>query len=143
MSKCFERSGIRFQYPSTWTADTEDADDGWTVSVQSPETAFLLVSLRADADNPAEMAELALQAIRSDYQEIDAESAVDTLAGQPAIGHNIDFMTVDTPITCWTRCLDSPGGVVLVICQLSEFDRSRNEPLLRAICQSFEIDEDG
>lgn len=142
MSRQFQRAGIGFQYPSHWTTETDETDDGWTVSVQSPETAFLLVSLRGDAAGASEMADLTLEALRGDYQEIDAEEAVDTLAGQPAIGHNIDFMTVDTPVTCWTRCVESPAGVVLVMYQTSEFDRERNEPLLRAICQSFRIDDE-
>lgn len=138
----FERAGIRFRYPENWTATSDETDEGWTVSVQSPETAFLLVSLRPDADNPAELADMALDTLRGDYQEVDVEGAADTLAGQPAVGHNIEFMTLDTPVTCWTRCLEGPSGVVLVMCQTSEFDRRRNEPVLKAICASFEFDED-
>lgn len=138
----YERAGIRFRYPETWTATTDEAEEGWTVSVQSPETAFLLVSLRPDADSATDLAEMALEALRGDYQEIDIEGAADTLAGQPAVGHNIEFMTLDTPVTCWTRCLEGPGGVVLVMCQTSEYDRDRNEPVLRAICASIELEDD-
>jgi hypothetical protein len=42
----FERDRIAIRYPDSWTADeSEDADTGaWTVTVSSPDTAFLLLS---------------------------------------------------------------------------------------------------
>ncbi len=142
MVETFERSGVRFQFPGTWSAEADDAADGWTVAVQSPETAFLLVSLRGDADDPGELADLTLAALRGDYQELDAEAVVDSLAGRPAVGYNVDFMTVDTPIACRVRCLETESGVLLVMSQVSEFDRDKNEPVLRAVCASLRIDED-
>ncbi len=54
--KLFERDGVRFRYPANWVAETGDdpgaGDGGWSVTVQSPESAFLLVSLRPEADTP-------------------------------------------------------------------------------------------
>jgi hypothetical protein len=139
----FSRSGVSFRYPANWACDAEEtADGGWTITVQSRETAFLLVSLRPDADDPAQVADEALEALKAEYKELDAENAVETLAGQVAIGHNIDFLTVDTPITCWTRCLNSPDGPLLLMGQTSEFDREANEPILRAVCASLKIEEE-
>lgn len=137
----FERDGVRFRYPANWRPDIEDADAGWSVTVQSPETAFVLVSLRPDADGPGQVADETLAALKAEYPELDAEPAVDSLAGIPAVGHEVDFLTVDTPITCWTRCVDTTAGPLLVLCQTSEFDRERNEPVLRAICASLQVDE--
>ena len=143
MIHTFERDGIRFEYPGNWTIEAgEDAAGGWAVSLQSPETAFLLVSLRPDADNPAELADQTLEALKTEYKDLDAENAIETLAGRPAIGHDIDFLTVDTPITCRTRCLQTPSGPLLVMAQTSEYDRERNDPVLRAICASLAVDEE-
>jgi hypothetical protein len=139
----YSRSSVSFRYPANWAVDAEDAaDGGWTVTLQSRQTAFLLVSLRADAEDPAQVADEALEALKAEYKELDAENAVETLAGQVAIGHNIDFLTVDTPITCWTRCLTTPEGPLLVMGQTSEYDREANEPILRAVCASLKIDEE-
>jgi hypothetical protein len=41
----FEESGVRFQYPDNWKLEREDNEEGWTVLVQSPDTAFLMVCL--------------------------------------------------------------------------------------------------
>lgn len=144
MIQTFERDGVRFQYPANWTVETGDGEtDGeWVVSVQSPETAFLLVSLRPEADTPADLADLTLESLKAEYKELDATNAVETLAGQAAIGHDIDFLTLDTAVTCWTRCVDTLAGPLLLMCQTSEHDRARNEPVLRAVFASLTIDED-
>ena len=141
MIQTFSRSGVSFRYPGNWDVDAEEtADGGWTVTLQSRDTAFLLVSLRPDADDPAQVADEALEALRAEYKELDAEDRVETIAGRVAVGHDVDFLTVDIPIVCWTRCVETPGGPLLVMCQTSEFDRPANEPVLRAICASLVIE---
>jgi len=59
-----------------------------------------------------------------------------------AVGHEVDFLTLDTSITCWTRCVQTPAGPLLVMCQTSEYDRAEHELVLRAICASLRVDED-
>lgn len=143
MIRTFERDGIRFQYPANWVLETEDGGDGeWSVSVQSPETAFLLMTLRPDADNAAELADQTLAALKAEYKELDETNAVGTFAGQLAIGHDIDFLTLDIPVTCWTRCSQTLAGPLLVMCQVTELERERNEPVLRAICASMTIEDE-
>ena len=139
--KTFERAGVRFQYPANWQITVDDGDDGWTVTVQSPETAFIVVSLRPDAENAAQVADETLDVLRAEYKDLDAESAIDSVAGQPAIGHDIDFVTLDTAITCWTRCIDTSVGPLLVMGQTSEHDRDQHEPVLRAICASLQLED--
>jgi len=143
MIRTFERDGIRFQYPSNWTLETEeDAGGGWSATLLSPETAFLLITLRPDADNAAELADQTLDALKAEYKELDSVNAVGNFAGQLAIGHDIDFLTLDTPVTCWTRCAQTLAGPLLVMCQVSEYERERNEPVLRAICASMTIEDE-
>lgn len=142
MIQTFERDGVRFQYPGTWAVEAEDAAAGWTVSVTSPETAFLVVSFRPEASDPAVLADQTLDALKSEYSELDSENAVETVAGQLAIGHDIDFLTLDTAIMCRTRCIDTSAGPLLVMTQVSEYDRAANEPVLRAILASLRIEQD-
>jgi hypothetical protein len=141
MIQTFERSGVTFRYPANWKLETDEAGDGWTVTLQSPETAFLLVSLRPDADGPGQVADEALAILKAEYPEMDAEPAVEDLAGLPAIGHDLDFLTLDTAITGWTRSVDTTAGPLLVMWQTSEYDREQNEPVLRAITASLRIEE--
>jgi hypothetical protein len=148
----FERDGISFRYPADWTLETEEADaggeadaeeaGGWTATVTSPETAFLMVSLRPEAAHPGDLADQTLDALKADYKELDAENVTETVAGQPALGFDADFLTVDTAIACRVRCLDTFAGPLLLLSQVSEYDRERNEPILRAILASLSVEPD-
>ena len=140
MAAVFERSGVKFQFPENWAVETEDSDTGgWTVAVQSPVTAFVVMSLRTDGQTATEVADEALAALKAEYADAEAEAVVESLAGRPALGHDIDFLTLDTTTSCWTRCVDTADGPLLVLCQVSDFDRATNEPVLNAITTSLEI----
>jgi len=140
----FTRDGISFRHPANWSVETdEDAETGgWTVTVTSTETAFVMVSLQPGASDPADLADQTLPALRGDYKEIDVENVTETVAGQLAIGFDADFLTVDMAITCRVRCLDTPAGPLLVMAQVSEYDRGRNDPALRAVVASLKVDEE-
>ena len=101
----------------------------------------MLVSLQPEARDPAELADQTLDALKAEYKELDAENRVETIAGRLAIGHDIDFLTLDTPITCRTRCLETPAGPLLVMTQVSEFDRDDHDPVLRAVVASLRGEE--
>lgn len=141
MAAVFENTGVRFRYPENWRLEREEADDGWTVYVQSPGTAFAMVSLREEV-TPGEMAETALAAMREEYPELEADDCVDSLAGQPAIGHDIQFFSFDLVNTAWTRSFAGGRGSVLILCQTSDIELDAHEPVLRAICASIEVEED-
>jgi hypothetical protein len=138
----FEESGIRFKYPENWQLEREESENGWTVSVQSPDTAFLLLCLREDMPQTGEVAETALSALREDYPELEADDCVDTLGGQPAIGHDVRFFSLDLTNTCWIRSFYSSQGTVLLMCQFNDLEIEKNEPVLRAMCASLELDDE-
>jgi hypothetical protein len=139
--KQFHEDGITFSYPESWRLDREPMDDGWTVLVQSPQTAFVVVSFDPHLPTTEEMAATALEALREDYPELDSEPAVETLAGQMAVGHDVRFFSLDLTNTCWTRSFYSDAGTVLVLCQSNDLELDQNEPVLRAICASMRVEE--
>ncbi len=138
----FLDSGIRFQYPEDWSLEREDNDTGWTVSVQGPGTAFLMVCLREDTPSTEEVADATLEALREDYPGLEADDCIDSIAGQPAIGHVVRFFSLDLTNTCWTRSFYSSYGTVLVLWQVNDLELEESEPVLRAICASFQVDAD-
>ncbi len=142
MAAEFADSGIRFQYPEHWQLDREDNETGWTVTLQSPDTAFVMICLREDLPTPDELADATLDALRETYPDLEADDCVDSLAGQPAVGHNIRFFSLDLTNTCWTRSLYGSQGTVLVVCQANDLELAKHEPVLRAICASLEVEED-
>jgi hypothetical protein len=142
MAAQFSEDGIRFQYPENWQLDREETGAGWTVSVQSPGTAFFLVSYDADMPDTELMADTALEALRSEYPGLEADQAVDSLAGEPAVGHDVQFFSFDLTNTCWLRSFYSGSGTVLAMWQANDLELERVEPVLRAISASITLDEE-
>jgi hypothetical protein len=138
----FDESGIRFQYPENWQLEREEHDSGWTVSVQSPQTAFFLITVNTEGPDAGQMAETVLEAMRAEYPDLEAEERLDSLAGQPAIGHEMRFLSLDLTNTCWTRSLYCAEGTALVMWQSNDLDLETTEPVLRAMCVSLEVDEE-
>jgi len=142
MAAQFDEGGIRFRYPANWHLERENNDSGWTVSVQSPDTAFLVVTVDEDMPSTESMAQTALEALRTEYPDLEADECTDSLAGRPAIGHDIHFISLDLTNTGWTRSFYSSQGTVLVMWEANDLELELNEPVLRAICASLEVDDE-
>jgi hypothetical protein len=136
----FDEEGFCFRYPEHWTLEREESETRWTVTVQSPETAFLMLTVDAEMPEVQDVIATTLDALKEDYPDLEAEECAEDLAGQPAIGHEIRFFSFDFLNTCWTRSFYSQGGTVLVLCQTNDLEN--NEPILRAICASLEVEEE-
>ena len=139
----FSRDGVTFNYPEEWALDEDVTIEGWTATVQSPGTAFLLISLRPDADDPAQVADQTLEALKGDYPELDATDVTETIAGRLAIGYDVDFVALDATVACRIRALDADTGPLLILTQSGEMDRAKHEPALKAMVSSLEITEEG
>ena len=143
MAKEFDEDGVRFQYPESWELEHEETEAGWTATLNSPATAFMIVSLHGDVDDPARLADHVLETLREDYPDLDAESCVETLAGQPAVGYDVNFISLDLTNTCWIRCIAAGGGSLLVLCQCTDRDLATYGPALRAVCASLRVEDEG
>jgi hypothetical protein len=142
MSKQFQEDGISFSYPESWHLEREEAEGGWTVSLQSPGTAFLTVTLDFNMPDTQEVAETVLEALKSEYPTLESSPTIDTLAGQMAVGHDIQFFSFDLTNSCWTRSLFAATGTVLVLCQTNDLELEEYEPVMKAICASLKVEEE-
>jgi hypothetical protein len=142
MSKQFEEDGISFSYPENWRLEREEAEDGWTVAVEGPGTAFMTVTLDTRMPVTEEVAATVLEALRSDYPDLEAEPCVETIAGQMAVGHDIEFFSFDLTNTCWTRSLYTGAGTLLLLFQANDLELEEYGPVLRAICASLKVERE-
>lgn len=137
----FERDGIAFDYPENWTVSPEEYDSGWGVAVFSPATAFLSVTLDESGVGSADVADAALEAMREEYTQLDAEPVNGTIAGLPAAGYDVEFITIDLGNTCRIRGVTLGRGSLLVHWQACDRE-PENIRVLEAIVQSMRVSDD-
>src|SRR5437016_3947682 len=71
MAALFEEDGIQLLYPENWELQREEGDNGWTIALQSPETAFLVLSFDAGMPEMELMAQTALDVLRGEYKDLE------------------------------------------------------------------------
>jgi hypothetical protein len=142
MAALFDRDGIQFLYPENWELQSEETETGWSVSLQSADTAFVVIAFDEELPDPDYMARTALEALKAEYEDLESEDCLESVAGQPAVGHDVRFFSLDLTNTCWIRSFYSSRGTVLAMWQVNDLELDRNEPVLRAITASLKVEED-
>lgn len=143
LTEVYEDRGIRFEYPKDWELEITDDGDLTTVAVQAPGgLAFAFVTVDESCPAPVEIADSALKALREDYPVLDASPARETINGHAAVGHDVEFITLDMTNACTIRCFRTPSGTVLLFGQWSDLDPGDLEATLGEVRRSFtETDE--
>jgi hypothetical protein len=141
MTQHYQADGISLDYPDDWKLDREESGDGWTVQLQSAGTAFLTLTCDKSGATAEEIAAAALDALKAEYPTLEVQAKVGNLAGQMAVGHDIQFFSLDLTNTCWTRSIYGAEGVLLLLCQCNDLELEQYEPVLRAICDSLTVEE--
>jgi len=140
--KTFTRAGISFKYPADWAVERDESGGGWTATVQSKGTAFFMLSLQPDAEVPIRLAEETLAALKAEYPGVEADEVVEPVAGLPAVGHDLEFLTLDTTTSAFTRCLDTLDGPLLAMGQTGGYDYAEHWPVLLAIKETLKVEEE-
>jgi hypothetical protein len=105
----YDDHGIRFEYPVDWELEVTGDGPRTTVAVQSPGgLAFALVTLDDTRPAPADLADEALAAMRDEYPHLDATPALETIDGHRAVGHDLEFISLDLVNSCAIRCYRTP-----------------------------------
>ena len=142
MPAMFEQDGVRFQYPESWTLTREENPTGWTASLQSPGTAFALITYDSDLPEAELMVETALEAMKAEYEDLEYDPVVETIAGVPALGHDMRFFSLDLTNTCCSRSFYGAGGTLLLFWQSTDLELETVEPAMKALCASLHFDDE-
>lgn len=141
MPNVFDNDVIRFQYPENWQVDRQETDEGWTISVQSPGTAFMLISCYVERPEVQEVLDASLSAMKQDYPELESEQTTNRVAGHSTKGYELTFLSLDTLNTCQINSFRSRTHTFLLLSQSSSFDTSMTLAVLEAIQTSMELRE--
>lgn len=140
----YDDRGIRFEYPANWDLEVTDEGKITTVSIQSPGgLAFALVTVDDSCPAPAEVADQALLAMREEYPTLDVAPALETINGHNAVGHDVEFISLDMTNACAIRCFRTPRRTVLVFGQWSDLETEDSSAIIRDVRNSLEETDAG
>jgi hypothetical protein len=139
MVAIFDDYGVRFEYPDSWELDVADDGTRTTLSLQAPEApAFVMIALDEDRPEPAEIADEALEAMRAEYPDLEAAPTLETIDGHRAIGHDLEFFSLDMTSSCVIRSFRTKRRTVLIFAQWSSLDDDAAESQIRALRATLE-----
>ena len=94
------------------------------VTVFSPGGAFWSVALHGASVDPARMAQAALDAMRKEYDDLEAEPVNETIAGHALVGFDLNFFYLDLTNTAAIRSLRIAGTTYTIFFQAEDREYS-------------------
>ncbi len=142
-TEVYEDHGVRFEYPADWTVEASEEDDVTTLDLQHPDgVAFVLVRTDESQPDPEYVSDMALEAMREEYPDLDAAPALETLGEHVATGHDVEFFSLDVPNAAAIRSFRTPRRTVLVFGQWSELEGDGVPDVIHGVFRSLEELED-
>lgn len=130
----FDSLGISFQYPDNWTLDDSDALLGRkSVTVFSPGGAFWSVTIHSELAEPAKLAAAVIEAMRQEYQGLEAQEAHETMAGRDLTGYDLAFYCLDLTNTARVRSFRAGHSAYTVFCQAEDREFEQVQRVFQAM----------
>lgn len=135
----YDQHGIRFEYPSEWELEVTDDGPRFTASVQSPGgLAFALVTADENRPEPAGLVDEALAALKEEYPTLKDAPALEALDGHKAVGHDVEFSSLDLNNAGLIRAFRTPRRTVFLLAQWSDIEDEEVEEAFKALRRSLE-----
>jgi hypothetical protein len=134
----FDRLGIFFQYPDNWTLDDSDALLGRkSVTVYSPGGAFWSVAIHSGTAEPAKLATAVVEAMKREYQDLEAQQTEESVAGHDLVGYDLAFYCLDLTNTAHVRSLRVAHLAYTIFCQAEDREYERINRVFQAMTVSL------
>jgi len=137
----FHAHGVRFQFPETWEINEDEAEHEFTVTVSSPETSFWALTLVFDYPSPQRLIDLAVQAFRDEYDEVDVYAADETVCNRAATSRNIEFVCLELLNSAFLRAFRTGRFTALVLYQGTDHELAATRDVLESILRSLDVEE--
>ncbi len=136
-AKC-ELPGLHFQYPENWTLAEETHEAGRdSVTVYSPSGAFWSVTRYPRSADPAVLALAAVEAMREEYDSLEAHEAREVIADHELVGYDLFFYCLDMTNTAQVRVTSICESTYVLFHQAEDRDFERIGPVFRAMSTSL------
>jgi hypothetical protein len=138
MPATFDKLGVQFLYPENWTLDEQEALAGDNaVTVYSPEGAFWSLMLHPAGVDPRELTLAALNAMKAEFTDFEAEPASEEIEGIALSGYDMNFYCLDLTNTALVRSGHLSDATCVILYQAEDRDFASVEPVFRAITISL------
>lgn len=137
MTATYEKHGIRFLFPENWRLEEQPGKGQWTVSVQSPQTAFWSVTVDETGRSPEALAADALAALREEYTALDVIDVEEAVGRRQTVGHDVAFFCLDLTNTGAIRAFRADSRSVLLLYQANDAEWEQMGLVFRAISESL------
>ena len=115
--------------PDGWTAERS----GGTVTLQSPDTCFWTLTAVPDGPEPAAAVETALDALREEYDDLDAAPVPGTPLVPGEAARDAEFFVLDATAAARVRAFRTAGVTYLIFYQGTDRDLEQRRDELEAL----------
>lgn len=134
----FSRFGLEFDYPDSWSVDTDTVDGGApAVTAQAPDGGFWSISVHPCGTDLELLTQAVARQMREEYRDLDTEVASDEVVGRLLSGFDFNFYCLDLTNTAHVRALATPAATYVVFCQAEDREWDRISPVFAAMTASF------
>jgi hypothetical protein len=141
MPATYDKIGLRFQYPDNWKL-SEDIDEiPRSVVVSSPDGAFWSVDVHPFSVDLDMVLEQMLNAMRTEYDDLETEPHEGEIQGEPTKGHNMAFYCLDFLVACQIRAFKHGHAVYVTTYQAEDRDFDKLKLVFDAITTSMLSEE--
>jgi hypothetical protein len=136
----FDKLGIHFLFPENWALEeqeTADDENVITVTSPSPKDGFWTLMLVPRNVEPRKLSLTAMQAIKQEYEDFEAEPVTETIAGTELIGFDLNFYCLDLTNTAVIRGFRTRTASCVIVWQAEDRDYPGLMPVFRAITTSL------
>lgn len=137
MPTTYDKIGVRFDYPENWRIEEENLNDQRAITVYSPGGGFWSVVVHPQRMEPGELATAAMELMRKEYDNLDAEVATEQFADHEMIGYDLNFYCLDLTNTTHIRSCRAENATYLVFYQAEDREFEKLAPVFRAMVTSL------
>lgn len=138
MPAVYNKQGLHFVYPESWTVDEDQTeDDNSVVTVYGPGGAFWSLTVHPEEAEPQALADAAVEALRGEYEQLDIDPIAVRLAGKQLVGYELNFYYLDLTSTAWFHAVRHGGATYLIYSQAEDRDLDDVAPVFAAIITSL------
>ena len=133
----FEEHGISLEYPDDWALTEESADGQLAISIESPGSAFWMLSVIKGRPSAEDVVAAALESFQREYDNRDVYESAEQICLLPTVACDIDFECVEMLNHAAFRACETDAATLFVMHQCPQTEESQFKNDLDRITDSL------